>query len=262
MLGALRWTRWNPDSQSHYIQTENQPELLALPDLPAEAARRGYRAIEVCHFHFASVEPDDLELLRSACRTAGISLDTLLLDYGDLTTDDPVRAEADKALMRNWIDVASACGAKRIRLVAGEAPPWDDAAIERAANSLLELSHYAEIRNVRVVTENFKPLTSTGTSSKKLLDRTGDRVGFITDFGNFAGPGKYEEIALTAPRSSSVHVKPVYDSEGLPDERELKRCLDAVQAAGYDGSYVLIYDGPGDMWEGLERVKRLVEPYL
>ncbi|MFD1953842.1 sugar phosphate isomerase/epimerase family protein [Paenibacillus thailandensis] len=262
ILGPLRWTGWNPATLSHETQIEDQPELLKLLDLPAEAAKRGYQAVEICHFHFPSTDEAYLERLNLAFREAGVSFDTLLLDYGDLTAENRDRAEADRSFMARWIGIASRCGAKRIRLVAGEAPPSDNEAIDRSAHALAALSEYAEGLGVRVVTENFKPLTSTGASSLKLLDRTGGKVGFITDFGNFSGSAKYEEISRTVPFSSSVHVKPQYDANGIPDERELKRCLDAVQAEGYDGSFVLIYDGPGDMWEGLERVKRLVHPYI
>jgi len=111
---------------------------------------------------------------------------------------------------------------------------------------------------VRVVTENFKALTSTGASLLKVLEQAGEGVGAITDFGNYEGDAKYDEIAMTAPLSMSAHVKPEYDADGVPDEAELLRCLVALREAGYDGAYVLIYDGPGDMWDGLERVKQIV----
>ena len=120
---------------------------------PAEAARRGYQALEVCHFHFPSLESDYLTQLRSAFADADISLDTLLLDYGDLTTTDQTRLEADKALIRRWIDTAAAVGARQIRIIAGEAPPSNQAALERSAAELTELAAYASDKGVRVITE-------------------------------------------------------------------------------------------------------------
>ncbi|MEF3302131.1 sugar phosphate isomerase/epimerase family protein [Paenibacillus sp. GYB003] len=185
----------------------------------------------------------------------------MLLDYGDLTSADGSRTAADLALAKRWIDVAAACGAKQIRIIAGEAPPTDEAALRRSASALGELAAYGNARSVRVVTENFKPLTSTGASSLRLLELTGGEVGFITDFGNYRGATKYGDIALMSPRSVSVHDKANFDEAGMPDEAEFRRCLDASRKSGFDGAYVLIYDGPGDMWEGLERVKRIVEPY-
>ncbi|RUS43936.1 sugar phosphate isomerase/epimerase [Cohnella sp. AR92] len=260
LLGPLRWTVWNEASGTHETHIQEQPLVHTLLELPAEAARRGYAAVEIGHFHFPSTEADYLDRLRAAFTAAGVSLDTLLLDYGDLTSSDERRAAADLALAKQWIDVAAACGAKRIRIIAGEALPTDEDAIRQSASALGKLADYGKIKNVRVITENFKPLTSTGTSSLRLLEQTGWEIGFITDFGNFEGAAKYEDIALLSPHSVSLHAKAHYDEAGLPEEAEFRRCLEASRRSGFDGAYVLIYDGPGDMWEGLERIKRIVEP--
>lgn len=262
MLGPLRWTVWDANEGIHKMNEQEQPQVLSLLDLPAEATKRGYQALEVCHFHFPSTEPDYLERLREAFTSAGISFDTLLLDYGDLTTLDETRQEADFNLIRNWIDIAAGAGAKQIRVIAGEADPTEEGAIRQAALALSELAEYAAGKGVRVVTENFRLLTSTGASCINLLQLTGEKFGMITDFGNFKLPSKYDEFIMTLPYSVSVHAKAQYDDNGIPDEAEFRCCLDTVQAVGCDCAIVLIYDGPGDMWEGLERIKRIVEPYL
>ncbi|MFC5469364.1 sugar phosphate isomerase/epimerase family protein [Cohnella suwonensis] len=265
LLGPLRWTAWDSEAGAHRTNIQDQPQELTLLELPAEAARRGYGAVEICHFHFPSTNGDYLIELRDAFSDVGISFDTLLLDYGDLTTEDEARLSADMRLFREWIDVAARCGARKIRIVAGEASPDDEAAIGRSAVALSKLFAYAEPLGVKVVTENFKPLTSKGTNCLKLLEAA--RAGrwplrMITDFGNFSGPSKYEELAMTLPYSLSVHAKAIFDGNGMPDEAEFRLCLDAVRDSGYEGSYVLVYDGPGNMWEGLERVRRIVEDYL
>ncbi|GGD65841.1 sugar phosphate isomerase/epimerase family protein [Paenibacillus nasutitermitis] len=262
LLGPLRWTVWNEETGEHSTNEQAQPEILSLLELPEEAGRRGYRAVEVCHFHFPSTAPDYLEQLKQSFLSAGVSFDTLLLDYGNLTADDSKRREADLELSCRWIDTAALAGAKQIRIIAGEAGPQDEEALRLSAAALRELAAYAEDKGVRVVSENFKSLTSTGDSCKQLLELTGDAIGFITDFGNFKAPHKYAEFEQILPASVSVHAKADYDEQGLPDEAELRLCLERVRTSGFDGAMVLIYDGPGGMWEGLERVKRIVEPYL
>ncbi|MFC0330690.1 sugar phosphate isomerase/epimerase family protein [Paenibacillus sepulcri] len=262
LLGPLRWTGWNEETGEHTTNEQTQDEIHTLLELPAEAARRGYQAIEVCHFHFPSTEPAYLEQLKQSFLSAGVSFDTLLLDYGNLTTEDGKRLAADMGLSRKWIDIAALAGAKQIRIIAGEADPDNEKALRQSASALKELAAYGSSKGVRVVSENFKALTSTGGSCRKLLELTEDAIGFITDFGNFKAPYKYEEFELILPASVSVHAKADYDEQGLPDEEEFRLCLDRVSASGFDGAMVLIYDGPGDMWEGLERVKRIVQPYL
>ena len=262
ILGPLRWTEWDASSRAHVTKLQDQPEELELLQLPAEAARRGYRAIEVCHFHLPSIDAEYVDKLRHAFEAAAISFDTLLLDYGDLTTTEPDRLEADLAYIRKWIDVASRAGAKRIRVIAGDAQPSDQAALQQSSTCLTELAAYAKQKGVRVVSENFRPLTSTGASCVQLLQDTKGEIGFITDFGNFQAPMKYDEFKLILPSSVSVHAKAHYDPAGMPDEAEFRLCLETMRDTGYNGAVVLIYDGPGSMWDGLERIRTIVEAYI
>src|SRR5690606_34623693 len=108
-----------------------------------------------------------------ACKDSNISFDTLLLDYGNLTDPNETRRSADLTLIRSWIDIASICGAKQIRIIAGEAHHSDAEAIAQSAASLAELAKYSSTKSVRVITENFKPLTSTSESSLMLLEQAG-----------------------------------------------------------------------------------------
>ena len=121
---------------------------------------------------------------------------------------------------------------------------------------------YASSRGVRIVTENFRPLTSTAANCIQILRNGKEKIGMIADFGNFSANTKYEELAMILPYSESVHAKPNYDSNGIPDEDEFRKCLDLLAGANYSGPITLIYDGPGDMWEGINRVREIVESYL
>ncbi|WP_138751226.1 sugar phosphate isomerase/epimerase family protein [Paenibacillus sinopodophylli] len=262
LLGPLRWTEWNSETKSHTTREQEQPEITTLLNLPQEAAKRGFQALEICHFHFPSTKTEYLQQLKTSFHAANMKFDTLLVDYGDLTSSDESKRVADFSYIRKWIDIASICGAKQIRVIAGDAAPTDEAAIAKSAAALTELAAYGKSKSVHVISENFRLLTSTAESSLKLLELTNHSVGFITDFGNYHGAGKIEEIGATTPYSVSVHVKPTYDQAGIPDRDELINYLNKVKSTGFDGAYVLIYDGPGDMWEGLERVKAIVSPIL
>lgn len=262
MMGPLRWTRWDDATRTHVTDEQAQPEEIPLLELPGKLAAQGYAAADVCHFHVPDTSPEYLERLRAAFREAGVRLYTLLLDYGDISSADEVRRGADLAWMKRWIDVAAAVGAERVRIIGGDAPPDDAEALGRAAAGLNELCDYAAPRGVRVVTENFKSLTSTAANCLHLLDACGGRLGLITDFGNFGGPGKLEELARTVPRSEEIHAKAMTDEAGRPNADELQACLDVVKRASFAGPITIVYDGPGDMWEGIGRVRAIAEPYL
>lgn len=261
-LGPLRWTYWDEEKRTQGTHTEEQPETISLLELPGILREQGYQAMEICHFHFPDTSNDYLSKLRSALEQSGIRLYTLLADYGDITSSDEQRRESDMKWLTEWIDVASAVGAERIRVIAGDADPADDKALRLAASQLERLIDYAVGKNVRIITENFHDLTSTSHNCLSLLDACGSDLGLTTDFGNFSGPHKLAELRATIPRSESIHAKAITGQHGEPDTEEFRSCMEQVKHSGYEGPITLVYDGPGDMWEGIGRVKALVEPYL
>ncbi|MBS4199876.1 sugar phosphate isomerase/epimerase [Bacillus sp. FJAT-49732] len=261
-LGPLNWTVWDDEKKSHMVQVEPQPETTTLLELPAILASKGFEAIEICHFNFPRTDPDYLQELKMACNEAGITFNTLLLDYGDITSDDEIRRNADIHLIKKWIDIASVAGARQIRIIAGDASPDNDVALERSSEILNNLIEYANKLDVRIITENFHSLTSTADNCIQLVKNTNEELGLIADFGNFKGETKYKEIEKLLPYSQSVHAKPEMDSEGIPDEDEFRNSLELLVATNYNGPINLIYDGPGDMWEGIERVRKVVESYI
>ncbi len=50
--------------------------------------------------------------------------------------------------------------------------------------------------------------------------------------------------------------------QGLPDREEFLECMEIVKQSGFEGPITIVYDGPHDMWEGIERVKELATPFL
>lgn len=261
-LGPLRWTRWDDKSKQHVTDAEDQPQIHTLLELPGILAERGFQALEICHFHFPDRGAAYIEKLRAAVQRSGVRFYTLLADYGDISNADDIRRQADIDWLKGWIDTAAAVGAERVRVIGGDADPADDQALQRAVQALQELMDYAKDKGVRIVTENFHDLTSTAVNCRALLDTCGSALGLTSDFGNFKGPKKYDELASTIPCSESIHAKAQTDASGNPDEAEFKRCMDIVGQAGYEGPITIVYDGPNDMWEGIERVQALVTPYL
>jgi len=261
-LGPLRWTRWDAQNQCHIIEEQEQPETITLLELPKALADKGFRSLEVCHFHFPSTEHDYLSRLKQSFQDAGMTFYTLLVDYGDISSNDSVRRNADLQFIKSWIDIAAQAGAERVRVVAGESSPNDQEALERSAAALQELSHYAKQKGVRVVTENFLALSSTPENCLYLLRESQEQIGLTADFGNFKQPGKYEALAAVLPYAESVHAKAAHNEEGEIDAEEFRNCLDLAAQAGYEGPLTLVYDGPGDLWEGIQRTREVVEPYV
>ncbi len=261
-LGPLHWTKWDEQKREQFLDIQDQPETISLLELPRELAAKGYSALEIGHFHIRDTSDVYLQQLRSAFETSGIPFYTLLADYGDISSNDEARRSADIEWLKKWIDVASKAGAERVRVIAGDADPSDKEALERSADALRILCDYAATRNVRVITENFRPLSYTADNCLTLLEACGARLGLTSDFGNFKGDDKFEELAKTVPHSESIHAKAITNEDGFPNAAEFNQCMDVVIRSGYQGPITIVYDGPNDMWDGIARVQTLVEPYM
>jgi sugar phosphate isomerase/epimerase len=260
-LGPLHFTQWDEQTSTPITRIEEQPELITLLKLPGILANKGFSALEICHFNFPDTSEAYLLQLKHSFQKANIRFYTLLIDYGDISSADERRRQADIAWIKGWIYSASLAGAERVRIIAGDGDPSDPEALKRSAEALALLSEYASEVNVRVITENFRMLASTADNCLALLGACGEQLGLISDFGNFRGSNKYDELALIIPSSEMVHAKAETNEDGFPNVLEFKQCMEIVKKSGYQGPISLIYDGPYDMWYGIDRVRQLVTPY-
>jgi sugar phosphate isomerase/epimerase len=235
---------------------------MTLLDVPATAAELDIPNLEIVQYHFPCTDADYLAELRGRLGAAGVALATLLLDAGDITAPDATERARVVARLKDWIDVAAALGARRVRVSAGDAAPDADDAVARSIAGLSELAEYAAGRGLRLITENWRQLAMAPEALVTILDALDGRVGLCADFGNYRGEGKYDDLRLIVPRAETIHAKANYPAAGQPDAADFHRCLDLARDAGFAGDYVLIFDGPGDERAGLHQLAQLVQPYL
>ena len=235
---------------------------LTLLDLPARMRDAGIGTLEICHFHVPATDEGYIGELRGALERAGVEPFSILIDTGNIATADERRREADLRTIEGWIDVASRLGTQVARVVAGEEPPDDDAALARSAAALRRVAAYANERGVRVLTENFRQLLSTATNCNRLLDDLDGAVGLCADIGNFPAPVRLAEFSAIVGRASVVHVKATYVDAASIDARALRGCLDASVQAGFDGPYTLVYDRDGNSWPRIGELREIVGQYV
>jgi sugar phosphate isomerase/epimerase len=234
---------------------------LRLTDLPARMRDAGIGTLEICHFHLPSTDEAYLAELRAAIESAGVELFSILIDAGDISQADQAGRAADMQMIKGWIDVAATLGASAVRVIAGDAPPDDAAALERSIEGLRELAGYAQARGLRVLTENFRPLASTAANCNRIVDALGGAVGLCADVGNFPSGSRVAEFGAVVARAESIHAKASYDAAGALDAGQLRQCLDASKAAGFTGPYTLVFDRPEERWSGITALKQVVTPY-
>ena len=224
---------------------EGEETLLGLPSV---LANHGYHRLEIVSFHMRSRDPIYLGELRDQLRIADVTLQTLLIDAGDIS--HPEYGARDQAWIAGWIETANELGAQNARIIAGKQKPTRDA-LDRSVKALTALADGNAGSPVRLVTENWFDLLAEPAHVNFLLDKLDGRIGLLADLGNWSGPGKYADLASIMPRAELCHAKASF-IDGDLDEADYGQCVALAEAAGYKGPYTLIFDSeiPGE-WHGL-----------
>jgi sugar phosphate isomerase/epimerase len=222
---------------------------VSLMDLPRAIRNAGFDRLHLCHFHLASRDRSYLAEVRAAIVDAGVTLETVLIDDGDLS--DPATRRRDIDWIARWVDAAGELGAKKARVIAGKQKPTT-AALDLSVDGLRALARRGRAAGVRVITENWFDLLAGPREVDYVLDRLDGEVGLLADFGNWKGPRKYADLAAIFGRAEDCHAKCYFERVGEMDADDYGRCLEAAYASGYDGPYTVIYEGPdADEWEAV-----------
>jgi sugar phosphate isomerase/epimerase len=228
-----------------------------LLQLPQELAKRDYHSIEICHFHVESLDIEYLRNLREAFQQADVTIQTLLIDDGDIT--HPATRDRDIKWIKTWIDAAAVLGAEHARVVAGKSLP-NAQSLGLSVSGLQELFDYGAHLGVKIVTENWFDLLSTPDAVHHALDRV-PHLGFMADTGNWHGPTKHADLTSIFARATLCHAKASFDQQQVMDMADFAACLSAAKHANYSGPMTLIFDGAGDEWTGLAQERKFLENF-
>lgn len=247
----------------HDLTTDDVGEMVetygegseSLLGLPSALANNGYHRLEIVSFHLRSRDPVYLQELRDQLKVSGVTLQTLLIDAGDIT--HPVHGARDTRWIAGWLEVANELGAENARVVAGQQPPSDET-IARSAAAFRELIRANAGSSVQLVTENWGKLLTHPQAVHDLLDQLDGQVGLLADFGNWTGDDKYEALSSIFARAELCHAKASFP-QGKLDERDYGLCVQAAEEADYTGPYTLIFDAdhPSE-WAGLDEEREFI----
>jgi sugar phosphate isomerase/epimerase len=235
---------------------------VALLDIPAQLAQHGITTLELCHFHLPTTEPAYLQALREALQAAGVELYRLLIDTGDIVAPDSSQRAADIRTIDGWIDVAAALGASSVRISAGRQPATPQV-VEQSAKQLRSLAQQAARHGLRTDTENWQATGQEPAPLLAILDQCAGQVGLCADTGNAeATADKYATLTQLLPRATSVHFKAQYASDGSIEAGDLRRCLQLIEQARFDGVITLIYADKQQEWAGVDQLRDALQPLL
>ena len=133
--------------------------------------------------------------------------------------------------------------------------------------SYKELSAYGRSKGIYVIIENHGGAgTQHPEELVKLLQAVGGSfVGTLPDFGNFSDEEtRLRGLPILFPYARTVcHAKGLeFDPSGNETKFDFKRCVEISKEAKYRGVYSIEFEGPGDAYEGAQKVVDELERFL
>ena len=131
-----------------------------------------------------------------------------------------------------------------MRYVPGDskANPGDHRA--RAAQPSASFTITAVACGVEPATENYKVFNNEADDLLQVLDLSQREYGLVADFGNAAGPRKYETLSKLMPRATAIHQWVDIDDDGALDLEDSRHCLNMARDQGFDGPVMLLGGKP------------------
>lgn len=197
-------------------------------------------------------------------RSADLGLRNLLImvDEGDLSTDDQTKRKAVVADHVKWLDAAAelGCHSIRVNLFGGETEKDPQKWMDMSAESLRELCEIANKNKLNVIVENHHQLSSDAAKVAKIMKNVNlKNCGTLPDFGNFCLKreggarfegncleeyDRYKGVAELLPFAKGVSAKSYdFNASGEETTIDYKRMLKMVKDSGYTGFIGVEYEG-------------------
>lgn len=150
-----------------------------------------------------------------------------------------------------------------------------DAMLPTLAKSAREITEYAATLGIRTCSENHGLVAQDSDRMERLFNAVGhENYGLLVDIGNFVcvDEDNVTAVSRVAPYAIHVHAKDFYLSrekkEGWGVSRgcnywqgaavgdgdvDVKKCIEVLKKAGYDGYVSIEYEGKGDCIDGIRR---------
>ena len=261
-------------SFSKYMQ-QTGADYFAVCDL---AKKMGYDAIEFIDLSLEVQPADSLAELAKDIRRHCEEIDLPIAAYtvgADFLRPDEARAVMEK------VDIADALGAKVLRHDAAWSLPegmdWREL-IEKIAPDIRRVTEYAAQKGIRTCTENHGYILQDAERVETLIRTVNQpNYGWLVDMGNFlcADDQPVHAVPIAAPYAFHVHVKDFLykpaDAENpgqgwFPSRNgsylrgtvaghgvvPIRRCLQTLKSAGYDGVVSYEFEGMEENLPALE----------
>lgn len=252
-------------------------------DCVKKAKELGFDAIE-----FTDIIADDFESQKKIAETIRHEADSLGIDINAYTIgaclydDDPSVTAAEVERLKKQLDIAKILGAKVMRhdvcynlSKTGNGRSFG-LMLPYIAQNARKVTEYAQTLGIKTCTENHGFIAQDSYRTEQLFNAVAhDNYGLLVDMGNFlcADENPITAVSRVAPYAVHVHAKDMYMTD-IPTEKTpittrggsyiggsvigegvvpVKKCLEILKNAGYDGYVSLEYESSEDCIDGISR---------
>ena len=241
------------------VSPDNRDRDTSLPgmnllEFPAHVvAKFNIHNIEPHSRHFTSLQPDYLDSFQQVLQKTKVRAVNIAVSASNSFYDEDAAAR-EKAIdyAKKWVDVAAHIGSPGIRThiaAARNSPPN----LDRAAESLRNVTNYAAAKNIVVTLENDDLVSEDAFSLVKIIEAVNHPyLRALPDFANsmLSGDADFNYRALQAMFQHAYNICHVKDGEMNDDDKQfnidLKRSFDILKASDYRGYCSMEFDAPGD----------------
>jgi sugar phosphate isomerase/epimerase len=242
-------TRLEPDISLAVVSFGNELKTGAMTTVEFldAAVALGFEAVELCDRTIG-----DPGTLATALTDRGLALPSLAL-RNDFTGDRRSVAE-NIDHVRRWLDVAAGLSCRTARIWTG----WqraDGVGRRQIRDAMDRVIRHAAAAGVAVAVETHGGLSNDPAFLSELCERY-PRSGFgvCLDFGNLPAESRRAAIAALAPLTTHVHVKShEFNAQGVETTIPLSWAISTVRDCGFDGQWVIEYEGPPPFEVGIDR---------
>jgi sugar phosphate isomerase/epimerase len=243
-----------------YIESPNNPDRdrklpgMDLTEFPLHVLSKfDVHNIEPNSRHFRSLDPAYLSSFREAMHKANVKPVNITVSVEESFYDaDPATRRKAVASTKKWVDAAVDIGCPSIR--PHNQPATDSSPnLQRAADSLREITDYAARKNVVVNLENDDLVSEDAFFIVKVIEAVDNPyLRALPDFGNsmLTGDADFNYRAVQAMFKHAYNICHVKDSEADDNGKlfsiDLKKTFGILKTSGFRGHCSIEFDAPGE----------------
>lgn len=214
-------------------------------DLVHLAVETGLDGIDMTVYWFPSTDDSFLLPLKRLAYKNGVDIYNLGVRVRLCQPTEELRAK-EVAELRKWVDVAQKMGARQVRVFGGSVPKGatEEQGIAWAVETMKRCAEYAGSRGILVGLEDDGGITSYAGPTVEIVKRTDSPwAGLNLDTGNYRSPKVLDQIEMSLPYATSIHLKThMRSDDGTSGPADWDRLFAMFVRHGYKGYMALEYE--------------------